>query len=307
MTRHIQKWNSIKERGGMFPLMFVLAFYRIGGRWLCRIMMYFIITWYWVFSRTVRETSLEYLQHLYAFSKDDSLFKQPPTLKHTYAHLMTFGECILDKMEGWLGKISDQVLDLHGHEHFRAHYDKGAILVVSHFGNIELLRAIKSETKQKINVLVYQKHATQFNQFLKRINENSDVNLISVDELGLETALILQEKLDHGEWIIIAADRTPVQSDRIQMIDFLGQPAAWPEGAWLLANLLKAPVLAVFCYRVGISVQVHIHAIAEQLHFPRSSRKEAIQKVMKTYVALVEQHCIHAPYQWFNFYHFWNK
>ena len=179
--------------------------------------------------------------------------------------------------------------------------------MVSHFGNIELLRAIKSEHTQKINVLVYQKHATQFNQFLKKLNKHADVNLVSVDELGIETALILQEKLDQGEWVIVAADRVPVESDRVQPITFLGAEANWPQGAWILASLLKVPVLAVFCYRVGSCFEVHIHAIAEQLHFPRKTRMQALQSTMRQYVILLEQHCMRAPYQWFNFYNFWNK
>ncbi|MGE8559592.1 MAG: acyltransferase, partial [Acinetobacter sp.] len=214
---------------------------------------------------------------------------------------------ILDKIEGWLGKIPEQQLVLHGHEHFRAHYQKGAVIVVSHFGNIELLRAIKSEHPQKINVLVYQKHATKFNQFLKKLNDHADVNLVSVDELGIETALVLQEKLDRGEWVIVAADRVPVQSDRVQPISFLGEEANWPQGAWILASLLKVPVLAVFCYRVGDNFEVHIHSIAEQLNFPRKSRIQAMQNTTRQYVTLLEQHCIRAPYQWFNFYNFWNK
>ncbi len=115
---------------------------------------------------------------------------------------------------------------------FRSHYQKGAVIVVSHFGNIELLRAIKAEHPQKINVLVYQKHATKFNEFLKKLNKHADVNLVSVDELGIETALILQDKLDRGEWIILAAYRVPVQSDRVQSVSFLGEDALWPQGAW---------------------------------------------------------------------------
>ena len=220
---------------------------------------------------------------------------------------MQFGECILDKIEGWLGHIPEQHLKLYGHEHFRAHYQKGAVIVVSHFGNIELLRAIKSEHPQKINVLVYQKHATKFNAFLKKINAHADVNLVSVDELGIETALILQEKLDQGEWIIVAADRVPVQSGRVQSVEFLGESALWPQGAWILANLLKAPVLAVFCYRMHADFEVHIHHIATQLHFPRQERMQAMQQTTRQYVALLEQHCLRAPYQWFNFYNFWNK
>ncbi len=58
---------------------------------------------------------------------------------------------------------------------------------------------------------------------LKKLNDHADVNLISVDELGIETALLLQENLDRqGEWVIVAADRVPVQSERIQPVSFLG-------------------------------------------------------------------------------------
>ena len=309
MTEQLKQtqWNDIKERGGMWSLTLMLAFYRLGGRWLCRVVLYFIILWYWIFSVTARQASLLYLSKLHHFAGQKSPFTTEPSLSHSYQHLMQFGECILDKIEGWLGKIPEQQLALHGHEHFRAHYQKGAVIVVSHFGNIELLRAIKSEHTQKINVLVYQKHATKFNQFLKKLNKHADVNLVSVDELGIETALILKEKLDQGEWVIVAADRVPVESDRVQPIAFLGAEANWPQGAWILASLLKVPVLAVFCYRVGSCFEVHIHTIAEQLNFPRKTRMQALQSTMRQYVILLEQHCMRAPYQWFNFYNFWNK
>ncbi|OTL82448.1 acyltransferase [Acinetobacter pittii] len=220
---------------------------------------------------------------------------------------MQFGECILDKIEGWLGNIPEQELQVFGHENFSEHYQKGALIVVSHFGNIELLRAIKSEHPQKINVLVYQKHATKFNEFLKKINDKADVCLLSVDELGIETAMLLQDKMQQGEWVIVAADRVPVQSDRVQHVDFLGESAAFPQGAWILANLLKVPVIAVFCYRVQQQFQVHIHSIAEQVSLPRANRIESMQTITKTYVTVLEQHCLRAPYQWFNFYNFWTK
>lgn len=301
------QWSELREKGGMFPLMLMLWFYRLGGRFLCRIVLYFVIMWYWLFSKTAKQASLQYLSKLHQFAGEQSPFPHAPTLANSYTHLMQFGECLLDKIEGWLGHIPEQKLNLHGHEHFRAHYQKGAIIMVSHFGNIELLRAIKSEHAQKINVLVYQKHATKFNDFLKKMNDKADVHLISVDELGIETAMLLQDKLDQGEWVILAADRVPVQSERIQQVCFLGEDAPWPQGAWILASLLKVPLLAVFCYRQHDHFDVHIHLLAEKLHLPRADRLAAMQVVTRKYVAILEQHCLRAPYQWFNFYQFWNK
>jgi predicted LPLAT superfamily acyltransferase len=301
------QWSSIKERGGMLPLMLMLGFYRLGGRWLCRFVLLFVIFWYWFFSKSARTASLQYLTKLHNFSGDQSPFKTTPTIAHTYSHLMEFGECILDKIEGWLGHIPEENLSLFGHENIRERYQKGTVIVVSHFGNIELLRAVKSENPQKINILVYQKHASKFNAFLKKLNSHADVNLVSVDELGIETALVLQEKMAQGEWIIVAADRVPVQSDRVQSIDFLGEAANWPQGSWMLASLLKVPVVAVFCYRVNKKFEVHIHKISDQLQFSRKARMQEMRETTQKYIELLEQHCIRVPYQWFNFYNFWNK
>lgn len=301
------RWNQLKERGGLWPLNLMLLFYRLGGRKLCQLVLYVVIFWYWVFATHARHASQQYLEKLHHFAGEQSPFARQPNWQNSFQHLLQFGLCILDKMEGWLGRISEQQLQLHGHEQLRAQYQKGAIIVVSHFGNIELLRALKSEHIQKINVLVYQKHAAKFNQFLKQLNSHADISLLPVDELGVETAILLQEKLDQGEWVIVAADRIPVQSGRVQAIPFLGCDAHWPQGAWILASLLKVPVLAIFSYKLDQVFHVYIHQLAEQLHFPRQSRKEAMQNIMRRYVELLEQHCIRAPYQWFNFYHFWNK
>ena len=307
MQQPTQDWSKIRERGSSSLLMVVLYFYRLGGRWLCRKLMLIVIAWYWLFAVTARQASLAYLRQLHLFAGARSPFISVPSWLHSYRHFMNFGECILDKMEGWLGDVPEQKLKLFGDQHFREAYQKGTLMVVSHFGNIELFRAIKAEHPQKVTILVYQKNATEFNRFLKRLNDQVDVNLISVDELGLETAILLEEKLKQGEWVIIAADRTPVDSDRVQHLAFLGREATWPQGAWILASLLKVPVLAVFCYRHQQQFEVHVHKIADVVNLPRKDRLHAMQQVTGRYVTLLEQHCLRAPYQWFNFYHFWNK
>ncbi|TCM63217.1 putative LPLAT superfamily acyltransferase [Acinetobacter calcoaceticus] len=307
MTDSANKWSELKERGGVFTLRLMLMIYRYGGRSLCQGVLYVVILWYWLFSRRARQASLEYLQRVHQFAAAQSPFARKPNWLHSYRHLMHFGECILDKISAWLGHFTERDLQLNGHEHFQQHYQKGAIILVSHFGNIDLLRAIKSEHVQKINVLVFQKHATQFNAFLRTINDRVDLQLLAVDELGMDTALLLQEKIQQGEWIVIAADRVPVQSDRVQQLSFLGAEAAWPQGAWVLAQLLHVPVLAVFCYRVQHNFHVQIHKITDQFNAPRADRLRSMQRFMQCYVQLMEGYCLRAPYQWFNFYHFWNK
>ncbi|MEB3767078.1 acyltransferase [Acinetobacter sp. MD2] len=298
-------WNEIKEKGGMFPLLLVLWLYRVFGRGFVQAILYFIVMWYWLCSRAARQASLHYLQRLHHFAQAQSPFQNRPTWIQSYQHFLTFAEAIVDKMQGWLGKIPDQQVKIFGHTHLSRHYGQGLVVLVSHFGNIELLRALKSSHRQKINVLVYQKHAAQFNQFLQKISQTNHVNLIAVDELGIDTMLLLQQKVEAGEWVVIAADRVPIHSDRTQRLSFLGQTAAWPQGAWVLANLLKVPVIACFCYRFKENFEVHFHPIAEKIDLPRQARLTQMAIFTQVYIHLLEQHCLRAPYQWFNFYQFW--
>lgn len=304
------RWNQQAEKGSFFLLRLTLWLYRCLGRRIFKLILAVIIFWYWLFSVKTRHYSLQYLQRVDAFSRQEnqnSFFKQQPTIWHTYQHLYQFGESILDKMHAWSGGIAEHDLTLFNHEVIRQYYGQGAVIIVSHFGNIELLRAIKSEHFQIVNVLVYHQHAEQFNQFLQSINPKAGVRLISVADMGVETALLLQQRLDAGEWIIVAADRIPVQSSRQQAVHFLGQSAEFPEGAWWLAHLLNAPVLSIFCYRVQQKIELHIHHLSENLQLPRKNRAEVLHQFMEKYVKLLQDHCMKAPYQWFNFFDFWNE
>lgn len=305
MSTPSSTWNQQQEKGNFFVLRLTLWLYRHLGRRVFLCILAVVIFWYWLFSPRTRRASLDYLQRIHRTAGDKSPFFPQPTWRHSYVHLQQFGLSIVDKMHAWAGGTQEQDLALFGHEHIRQHYGKGAIILVSHFGNIELLRAVKSDHHQVVNVLVYHRHAEQFNQFLQTINSKAGVRLISVADMGVETALILQQRLDAGEWIIVAADRTPVQSTRQQAIEFLGQTADFPEGAWWLAHLLNAPVLAVFCYPVQQQFQVHIHHLTDNLHLARHNRSQLLHDFMQQYVALLQQHCLNAPYQWFNFYDFW--
>ena len=300
-------WSQLKEQGGSWTLSLTLWLYRYAGRWLCKYIMYVVMLWYWLFAKTARRASLQYLRNLHDAAAEQSPFRHRPGLWHSYLHFMQFGHAILAKLAAWMGHIPEHSLHLEGHTHFQQHYQRGAIIVVSHFGNIEMLRAVKSEHVQKINVLVYQQHVTQFNQLLKRINPRSSINLISVDNMGIDTAMRLQDKLDQGEWLIVAADRIPLQSQRVEQVAFFNQVAAWPQGAWMLAQLLKVPVLAVFCYQQERQINVHIHKLSDEVNFSRSQRQAQMHALTSEYVTLLEAYCKRSPYQWFNFYNFWQS
>lgn len=304
-----ERWHNKAERGSAFLLSATFWLYRHLGRRIFLMVLSVVIAWYWLFSSNTRNYSKEYLNKIYRFSKKipntPLFFDKQPTYWHTYLHLRAFAVAIVDKMSGWIGQTTEQELRLFGHETIRQYYGKGAVIMVSHFGNIELLRAIKSEHFQKVNVLVYQKHAERFNEFLQKLNPKAGVRLISVSDLGVQTAIFLQERLAAGEWVIVASDRVPISSSRTKAVNFLGEQAHFPEGAWHLAHLLHAPVFAVFCYACQDGFELHIEQMSKQFSLPRKNREEQLQTYIQRYADLLASHCVRSPYQWFNFYDFW--
>ncbi len=49
-----------------------------------------------------------------------------------------------------------------------------------------------------------------------------------------------------------------------------------------------------------------MEVLAEQVVLPATDRAGALDALARHYVARLEHYCLRAPYQWFNFYEFWD-
>jgi len=118
----------------------------------------------------------------------------------------------------------------------------------------------------------------------------------------------LKDKINAGEWIAMVADRTSVsRQSRAINCDFLGTEAPFPEGPFILASLLKCPVYLLFCLKAEDRYDVYLEPFADPLELPRQTRQEDLKRAVTHYAQQLEQRCLTAPYQWFNFFDFWNK
>jgi predicted LPLAT superfamily acyltransferase len=160
----------------------------------------------------------------------------------------------------------------------------------------------------KVNAIVYTAHAQRFLGVLKRANPAVAENVVEVDELGPETAIALRDKVDRGEILVIAGDRTPPSGNgRVVTADFFGAPANFPEGPFVLAHILECPVYLLVCLREAGHYRVYLELLAERVHLPRGNRHAALQSHVQDFARRLERHCLRAPLQWFNFYDFWRS
>ena len=309
--RQQHHWSARKEQGTIIGIKLLLFVYSVLGRRAFDLLLKPVIAYYHKTGKQARIASEDYLQRLvaYAQSKGHSV----PDNLNSYRHLLFFGHTMLDKLAAWRGDYTFENLTIHGKEHFDkvAASQQGIVVLGSHLGNLELCRALgRQYDNVKINALVFTEHAERFNSVMKAVNADSELNLIQVSQLGPDTAILLQQKLEQGEWVVIVGDRTSVTKEqRVVWADFLGQPAPFPQGPFMLSAVLKAPVYLLFGLRdeqqSSPHFNVYFEPFSDQIHLPRLQREQALTAVVNQYAKRLEAYTLQAPLQWFNFFNFW--
>lgn len=296
-------WAAINEAsfvGGMRLLFWIC---RVFGRWPFRVVLYPVLMWYVAAKPRARRVSGDYLRRAGA----------PSSLFGVLRHFGAFAETILDKMLIWGGLFDYARVGVHGAEPLleMIREKRGALLVCSHLGNLDLCRAMSMQTPGlKITVLVHTRHAQAFNDMLAKLDPRSQLNLMQVTEMTPATAMQLSERIGRGEFVVIAGDRVPVSAasgkPRVALAPFFGQLAAFPVGPYVMASALGCPLYALFAARQGERYELHFERLREQVSLPRRGREQALAELAAGYAARLEHHARRAPLEWFNFYDFWH-
>ncbi|MBC2654741.1 glycosyl transferase [Pseudomonas sp. MSSRFD41] len=297
-------WAERRERGS-FWLMKLTAFgVRTLGRRALSPLLYAIVLYFFLFGRSARRSIWQYQLRLARFHQREDLL---PSQRRVFGQFMAFAEALLDKLDVWNGKLrleQIEILDPAGlRQQLRG--ERGQLLVGAHLGNLEVCRALAELGEQvTMNVLVHTRHAERFNRLLGEAGA-SNLRLVQVSELDPAIMLQLSQRLERGEWLAIAGDRVPLHGGRNVQVDFLGQPAAFPQGPWLLAGLLKCPVNLLLCLKQQGRYRVILEPFTEAVQWKRNDRQQVIAHWAARYAERLGQYCLQAPQQWFNFYPFW--
>lgn len=302
MSTPARHWASINEVSFVAGMRLLFGVHRVLGPWPFRIALYPVLAWYVLTNGRARRVSSAYLERVRAFA--------PVPRLGVLRHFGAFAESILDKMLLWGGHADLRKVTIHGeHEVDRVlETGRGALVICSHFGNVELCRVLSRRRPEVVvNVLVHTKHARAFNDMLASLNPASQFNLMQVTELDAAAATVLAEKVGRGELVVIAGDRVPVSpAPRVAIAPFLGSPAPFPVGPYVLASVLQCPVFLLFPLQLGDRAEVHFELFSESLRLPRAGRPAALAQMASAYAARLQHYCTLAPLQWFNFYDFWH-
>jgi predicted LPLAT superfamily acyltransferase len=285
----------------------LLKAYALGGKPLFQLCLWPVSLFYSLFHPVASKASLQYRRIMAAANSD---FPKPKPW-HSFVHLWSFANTLLDKLAVWMGKIQYADVDIHHAEimdNLMAE-GRGAVILISHLGNFEVCQALsENRPSLRLCVLEHSKNTEKFNRFVERHSAASHVDFMQVTDLGVAQAMILNERLKQGHFIGIGADRVPVDNPgRTAIVNFLGRPAAFPEGPFSLAMTLQVPLISIQCIKEGGRYQIYFEQLADGEPIAKRERPEKLRQMMAAYVDNLERYCRKAPWQWYNFYPFWQQ
>ncbi|MDR2247660.1 MAG: hypothetical protein LBE17_13480 [Treponema sp.] len=313
-------WSEYREEtAGYWHVKLILIFFKVFPVVLLRVIALGVSFFYYVFSERARSESRRYLERIDVQRRCSGGAGQKPL--YPLAHIAAFSLSLIEKVEAWGGKAlfnrvrfqEDDIGELiEGLEAGR-----GALLLTSHLGNIEFIRALAGFSRTGVSrnipvtVLVDFSVTGHFNRMIRELNPESWIQIVNVNEVGPGTVILLQERIARGELVAIAGDRTSANTrNKYFHLPFLGREAPFAYGSFLLAALLNAPSYFVFALRqndlsLDSRYNMHIHKVPIGFDCSRKEREQRMEQLARQFAGWLEHYCMLHPYQWYNFYDFW--
>jgi predicted LPLAT superfamily acyltransferase len=292
------QWTAVRERGTPAFLSLIAWIAVRIGRWAARLLLYPITLYFVITAQTARQASYYYLQRVRGRSAH---------WWHVFRHFHFFAATILDRVYFLRGEFEHFNVALHEGEilHRQRETAKGCILLGSHLGSFEVLRALGvMQQGLPLKVLMDTAHNENITRFLNTLNREIASMVIEPDRP--DTLLKVKESLDAGFFIGMLGDRIS-SGDKTTQCQFLGASARFPVGPILLAAMTRFPVILFFgVYRGGNRYEIYFEDFAEDIIVARERRMQDVQPWMQRYVERLEHYARLAPYNWFNFYRFWD-
>ncbi|MFK2902614.1 acyltransferase [Dyella ginsengisoli] len=298
MTEH---WQSRPEGGGRFALWLIRSIALLCGRRFARLFLYPITAYFYVRRRPERQASRQYLARVLG---------RAPTRREVFRHLHCFAAITMDRV--YLLAYGDRAFEIEtqGLDLLDAQIalGRGVLLLGSHHGSFEALRAIGARRPDvPLRVVLDKQKTPAMTELLEALAPEVGASVIDASQDGTSITLALAEACQQGALVALLADRGR-DHETLRHASFLGRPAPFPVGPWLLAHALQVPVMLCFgLYLGGKRYRLVFEPVAERVVIPRNQRGPALDALIAHYAARLDHYAHLAPYNWFNFYDFWQQ
>jgi len=273
---------AVIKRSGVFPAYFLLRF---------------VAFYYFLFSRSSSRIIYNFYRQKLHFGKSRSLLQ-------LYRNYYVFGQTLIDKIAVMASSENKFTFNFDGEHVLReiTAQQKGGMLLSAHVGNWEIAGFLLKRLNTKINIVIFDGEHQKIKQYLDSVTEASTAKFIIIKN-DLSHIYEIADALKNNELVCMHADRF-VEGNKTITTKFLGLPAKFPIGPFLLSAQFKVPVSFVFAMK---ETSLHYHFFASEIkEYPAAqSKDEFIKLMLEDFAAEMEKKVKDYPDQWFNYYNFW--
>ncbi|MGE5319603.1 MAG: hypothetical protein ACM3KD_05435 [Hyphomicrobiaceae bacterium] len=290
-------WMRQQERSNLAILRLMVWISLRFGRAAGRVVLAGIALYFTLFAPGARRASRAYLKRALG---------RWANWADGYRHVFSFATTIHDRIYLLNDRFDLFDIEVAGADalHEALARQPGAMLMGAHLGSFEVLRAVgRGRAGLRVAMLMYEENARKINATLEAINPKATQDIIPLGRM--DSMLEARDKLEAGYLVGMLADRS-LGGDATADYPFLDAAAPFPLGPWRLAAMLRRPVFFMAgLYLGGNRYQLHFVQLADFSETPRSERDAAIAAAMQRYADCLTHFCRLAPYNWFNFFDFW--
>jgi predicted LPLAT superfamily acyltransferase len=293
------EWIGNRERGSR-ALLRVMAFLSMRlGRRLSRIPLFCIAAYFFLFAPRARRESRRYLRR--ALGRE-------PRARDRFRQILYFATTIHDRVYLINEKYQAFRITIEGEALMREQAERGtgAFLMGAHMGSFEVIGSIgRRRPGLRVSMAMYEDNARKINSILAAINPRVRPDIISLGHL--DAMLKVAERLACGAFVGLLGDRT-LGEEPVHAVSILGERAYLPTGPMRAAAILRRSVIFMAgLYRGGNQYHVVFEPVADFSASSSKTRDDAVRAAVERYAALLDKYCRSDPYNWFNFFDFWQE
>jgi predicted LPLAT superfamily acyltransferase len=294
----LSSWATRPERGNAAVIRGAVRLALALGRPTAWLLLHAVSLYFMAVSAADRAASRHYLRR--ALGRE-------PGLADVFRHFHAFATTILDRVYLLNDQYDRFEVRVHGEEIVAEMLARGegCLLVGAHLGSFEIVRFVgRAARALRVALVMYERNTRTLNATLDAINPDFAMRVIALG--SIDSMLQVENALAGGEFVGMLADRA-IEGESTIACPFLGAPARFPAGPFRIAAMLGRPVVLMFgTYRGANRYEVYFERLAGSGPGVREDRDRAIEEMLRQYVARLEHYCRIAPYNWFNFYDYWN-
>ncbi|MCB0423686.1 MAG: lipid A biosynthesis acyltransferase [Mangrovimonas sp.] len=287
------KWSG-KSKGTVLGYKIFIFFIKNVSVRAAYLVLFFVASYYTLFSWKSGKAIYYYFRRRLHY----------PLLKSfisIYKSYYVFGQTLIDKSAISAGLRDQFTYEFDGVEKLKELlYNKnGGILISAHVGNFEIAEFFFKEIDEnsEINLVTTDQEHTAIKDYLESATSKSRIKLILIKD-DLSHIYEINNALSNKELVCFTGDRYFEGTKYLEM-ELLGKTAKFPAGPFLLASKLNTPVAFVYVMK---ETNKHYHLYTKMA----TVKKRDALFLLQEYTKSVEWILSRYPYQWFNYFDFWD-